>query len=102
MVSQLFKSYAVYYYIYDTPHEKLNCRILHYLADLVLITHHVNMRSDQLAIGYYFIQIINLLFQEFYCLRIDEWLGTTHITITVSILLSICSFQFPIWNMNSY
>ena len=68
IVSQLFKSCAVYYYIYDTPHEELNCRILHYLADLVLITHHVNMRSDQLAIGYNFIQIINLLFQEFYCL----------------------------------
>ena len=65
MVSQLFKSCAVYYYIYDTLHEELNCRILHYLANLVLITHHVNMRSDQLAIGYNFMQIVNLLFQEF-------------------------------------
>ena len=71
-VSQLFISYAVYYSIYDTLHEELDYRIIHYLADLVLITHHVNMRFDQLAIGYNFIQISNLLFQEFYCLSKDK------------------------------
>ena len=98
MVSQSFKSCAEHKYIYDTPHQELKCRIIHYLVvwywSPTIWTWDL---GSQLLVRFSF-KIIDLLMQGFYCLSIDKLLVTTH-TITMSIFYPsvIFSIEFKKW-----